>query len=153
MYNDPSSRGSSDIASTGDEAKISPVQTSVRLVSLIDYEYSGYNPRGYDVGNHFCEWMADYATAEPHALKLERYPTMEERQTFCRAYLGAMHNVSCVGLPSAGSRAAHECHGMLRVPRYHSHTHTPRPPRRAHILNVGGAGNLAAAAAVCWVFV
>ncbi|CAN0564832.1 unnamed protein product, partial [Ectocarpus sp. 12 AP-2014] len=62
-------------------------------VSLIDYEYAGYNPRGFDVGNHFCEWMADYSTAEPHVLDLERYPSRQERRTFSRAYLGAMNGV------------------------------------------------------------
>ncbi|CAN0580153.1 unnamed protein product, partial [Ectocarpus sp. 12 AP-2014] len=64
------------------------------VVSLIDYEYAGYNPRGFDVGNHFCEWMADYSTAEPHVLDLERYPSRQERRTFSRAYLAAMNGVS-----------------------------------------------------------
>ncbi|GMF35238.1 unnamed protein product [Phytophthora lilii] len=27
---------------------------------LIDFEYTSYNPRGYDLGNHFCEWAYDY---------------------------------------------------------------------------------------------
>eukprot|EP00903_Cladosiphon_okamuranus_P017687 g16286.t1 len=67
--------------------------TSGPMVSLIDYEYSGYNPRGFDVGNHFCEWMADYASPQPHELDLERYPSPEERRSFCRAYLGAMNGV------------------------------------------------------------
>lgn len=62
-------------------------------LSLIDYEYAGYNPRGFDVGNHFCEWMADYATAEPHVLDLDKYPSVEERRRFCAAYLVAMNGV------------------------------------------------------------
>ncbi|CAM9210738.1 unnamed protein product [Scytosiphon promiscuus] len=70
-----------------------PPGRSCRSVSLIDYEYSGHNPRGFDVGNHFCEWMADYSTAQPHVLDLERYPSAEERRLFCRAYLGAMNGV------------------------------------------------------------
>lgn len=24
---------------------------------LIDYEYANYNYRGFDIGNHFCEWV------------------------------------------------------------------------------------------------
>lgn len=23
----------------------------------VDYEYAGFNYRGYDIANHFCEWM------------------------------------------------------------------------------------------------
>lgn len=70
-----------------------PASTARPIVSLIDYEYSGYNPRGFDVGNHFCEWTADYATPQPHELDLERYPSPEERRSFCGAYLGAMNGV------------------------------------------------------------
>ncbi|KAF3836844.1 hypothetical protein F7725_004308, partial [Dissostichus mawsoni] len=33
--------------------------TTDRLM-LIDFEYSSYNYRGFDFGNHFCEWMYDY---------------------------------------------------------------------------------------------
>eukprot|EP00904_Undaria_pinnatifida_P013937 jgi/Undpi1/9674/HiC_scaffold_27.g12130.m1 len=95
---------SSAAASTGDAARKTagangdtpapfPSQTSGRPVSLIDYEYSGYNPRGFDVGNHFCEWMADYAAEESHKLDLERYPSMEERRRYCRAYLGTINGV------------------------------------------------------------
>lgn len=68
-------------------------QSPRRLVSLIDYEYSGYNPRGFDIGNHFCEWMTDYAAEESHVLDLERYPSVEERRRYCRAYLGTINGV------------------------------------------------------------
>lgn len=80
----------------------SPPGESCPAVSLIDYEYSGHNPRGFDVGNHFCEWMADYSTAEPHVLDLDGYPSPEERRLFSRAYLGAMHGVSTQ--PDVGSQ-------------------------------------------------
>lgn len=66
---------------------------SPRLLSLIDYEYAGFSPRGFDLGNHFCEWMADYSTDEPHVIDLERYPSIEERRSFCRSYLGTIHGV------------------------------------------------------------
>ncbi|CAM9774066.1 unnamed protein product, partial [Phaeothamnion confervicola] len=46
---------------------------------LIDYEYSGYNPRGYDIANHFCEWMADYHSAEPHRLDTAKFPTISQQ--------------------------------------------------------------------------
>ncbi|CBN79735.1 choline/ethanolamine kinase [Ectocarpus siliculosus] len=88
LYNDKSS------ASAKIPPKLSgPTESPRPVVSLIDYEYAGYNPRGFDVGNHFCEWMADYSTAEPHVLDLERYPSPQERRAFSRAYLGAMNGV------------------------------------------------------------
>lgn len=71
-----------------------PAVLPVARLCLIDYEYSGYNPRGFDLGNHFCEWMADYEQAEPHLLDLGKYPSAEEKRRFCRAYLGAILAVS-----------------------------------------------------------
>ncbi|KAI9919157.1 hypothetical protein PsorP6_011290 [Peronosclerospora sorghi] len=58
-------------------------------VVLIDFEYTSYNPRGYDVGNHFCEWAYDYhKTVNPHLGDFKnKYPTADEQRTFCRAYL------------------------------------------------------------------
>eukprot|EP01133_Synstelium_polycarpum_P004365 gene4365-5100_t len=47
-----------------------------------DFEYSGYNYRGFDIGNFFCEYSGldlDYT----------RYPTMETQKDFLRQYLGA----------------------------------------------------------------
>ncbi|XP_048659119.1 choline/ethanolamine kinase isoform X9 [Marmota marmota marmota] len=31
---------------------------------LVDFEYSSYNYRGFDIGNHFCEWVYDYTHEE-----------------------------------------------------------------------------------------
>jgi thiamine kinase-like enzyme len=31
---------------------------------FIDYEYGCYNYRGFDFGNHFCEWTLDYTVEE-----------------------------------------------------------------------------------------
>lgn len=59
-------------------------------VVLIDFEYTSYNPRGYDLGNHFCEWMYDYhRTVNPHLADFAKYPTAEQQRHFCRAYLSA----------------------------------------------------------------
>ncbi|CAM9575799.1 unnamed protein product [Discosporangium mesarthrocarpum] len=66
---------------------------SGKEVSLIDFEFSGYNPRGYDLGNHFCEWMANYGTPVPHLIDLKLFPTREERWGFCQAYLAASHEI------------------------------------------------------------
>lgn len=31
---------------------------------IIDFEYGSYNYRGFDFGNHFCEWTLDYTATE-----------------------------------------------------------------------------------------
>jgi len=56
---------------------------------IIDFEFGGYNYRGFDLANHFCEWIFDYNTPElPHfTVNISKYPTKEERTTFIRAYL------------------------------------------------------------------
>ncbi|KAI9276273.1 kinase-like domain-containing protein [Sporodiniella umbellata] len=53
---------------------------------VIDFEYAGYNPRGYDIANHFCEWMYDYHSQEPHTMNPENYPKAEEQMRFLSAY-------------------------------------------------------------------
>ncbi|KAJ2546549.1 hypothetical protein EV175_005555 [Coemansia sp. RSA 1933] len=56
-------------------------------IEIVDFEFSGYNYRGFDIANHFCEWMYDYSSKNPHLLDLERYPTTEERHNFLRSYV------------------------------------------------------------------
>ncbi|TYZ58651.1 hypothetical protein PybrP1_009238 [[Pythium] brassicae (nom. inval.)] len=52
--------------------------------------YTSYNPRGFDLGNHFCEWAFDYhKTVNPHLGDFAKYPTVEQQRAFCRAYLEA----------------------------------------------------------------
>ncbi|KAL8159935.1 hypothetical protein V2J09_001472 [Rumex salicifolius] len=58
-------------------------------ITLIDYEYSSYNPIAYDLANHFCEMAADYHSETPHILDYEKYPDLEERRRFARAYLSS----------------------------------------------------------------
>ncbi|XP_068168633.1 choline/ethanolamine kinase [Antennarius striatus] len=62
--------------------------SSDRLM-LIDFEYSSYNYRGFDFGNHFCEWMYDYTYDQWPFYKStpENYPTREQQLYFIRAYL------------------------------------------------------------------
>ncbi|XP_060158830.1 choline kinase alpha isoform X6 [Globicephala melas] len=48
---------------------------------LIDFEYSSYNYRGFDIGNHFCEWMYDY-NYEKYPLfraNILKYPTRKQQ--------------------------------------------------------------------------
>ncbi|RDX61206.1 putative choline kinase 2, partial [Mucuna pruriens] len=56
-------------------------------VTIIDYEYAAYNPIAFDIANHFCEMAANYHTEEPHILDYSKYPDLEERQRFVKAYL------------------------------------------------------------------
>ncbi|KAK6928948.1 hypothetical protein RJ641_005153 [Dillenia turbinata] len=58
-----------------------------RSITLIDYEYTSYNPIAYDIANHFCEMAADYHTDTPHILDYSKYPGLEERQRFLAVYL------------------------------------------------------------------
>ncbi|KAM6961424.1 choline/ethanolamine kinase [Aplochiton taeniatus] len=62
--------------------------SSERLM-LIDFEYSSYNYRGFDFGNHFCEWMYDYTYDQWPFYKAtpESYPSKEQQLHFIRSYL------------------------------------------------------------------
>ncbi|XP_020224716.1 probable choline kinase 2 [Cajanus cajan] len=56
-------------------------------VTIIDYEYASYNHVAFDIANHFCEMAANYHTEEPHILDYTKYPDLEERRRFVKAYL------------------------------------------------------------------
>mmetsp|Transcript_6058 Transcript_6058/g.16967 ORF Transcript_6058/g.16967 Transcript_6058/m.16967 type:complete len:517 (+) Transcript_6058:59-1609(+) len=53
-------------------------------VRLIDFEYSGLNPRGADIANTFCE-HCNMNNLEPNYG--EQYPTDKQQDTFLRAYI------------------------------------------------------------------
>uniref|UniRef100_A0A674N3I8 ethanolamine kinase n=1 Tax=Takifugu rubripes TaxID=31033 RepID=A0A674N3I8_TAKRU len=57
------------------------VHTSADRLMLIDFEYSSYNYRGFDFGNHFCEWMYDYTYDQWPFYKAspEKYPTRQQQ--------------------------------------------------------------------------
>ncbi|KAG2171808.1 hypothetical protein INT43_008188 [Umbelopsis isabellina] len=61
---------------------------------LVDYEYAGYNYAAFDIGNHWCEWTADYHSSDPAQLYLDRYPNEEEQLRFVRAYLRERHSAN-----------------------------------------------------------
>uniref|UniRef100_A0A8C2X8Z8 Ethanolamine kinase n=1 Tax=Cyclopterus lumpus TaxID=8103 RepID=A0A8C2X8Z8_CYCLU len=56
---------------------------------LIDFEYSSYNYRGFDIGNHFCEWMYDYSCEEFPFFKVnaQAYPSKAQQLHFIESYL------------------------------------------------------------------
>eukprot|EP00850_Spirogloea_muscicola_P019104 SM000183S03998 [mRNA] locus=s183:163671:165937:- [translate_table: standard] len=68
------------------------------ILTLIDYEYAGYNPVAYDIANHFCEMAADYHTPTPHILDYSKYPGLIERRQFVQSYMAAAgHGFSYLG--------------------------------------------------------
>ncbi|XP_078667988.1 choline/ethanolamine kinase-like isoform X1 [Branchiostoma floridae x Branchiostoma belcheri] len=65
-------------------------------VTVIDYEYSAYNYRGFDFANHFCEWAMDYNhpkwpyfTIDPAA-----WPSRKQQLHFLDAYLSESSETS-----------------------------------------------------------
>ncbi|XP_040104659.1 choline/ethanolamine kinase-like [Oryx dammah] len=56
---------------------------------LVDFEYSSYNYRGFDIGNHFCEWVYDYTHEERPFYKAQpaNYPTEGQQLHFIRHYM------------------------------------------------------------------
>uniref|UniRef100_A0A3Q3J0G5 Ethanolamine kinase n=1 Tax=Monopterus albus TaxID=43700 RepID=A0A3Q3J0G5_MONAL len=66
-------------------------QTSEQKLMLIDFEYSSYNYRGFDIGNHFCEWMYDYTCDEFPFFKVDpqAYPSKAQQLHFIEGYLRA----------------------------------------------------------------
>ncbi|KAM9301588.1 choline kinase alpha-like isoform 2-T2 [Gastrophryne carolinensis] len=56
---------------------------------LIDFEYSSYNYRGFDIGNHFCEWMYDYTHEKFPFFKanFSRYPSKKQQLHFIASYM------------------------------------------------------------------
>lgn len=55
-------------------------------VCLIDFEYCSYNYRGFDVANHFCEWVYEYKLpVDPYfTVARENYPGKDKQVTdFC----------------------------------------------------------------------
>uniref|UniRef100_H3DKR0 Ethanolamine kinase n=1 Tax=Tetraodon nigroviridis TaxID=99883 RepID=H3DKR0_TETNG len=73
--------------------------TSANKLMLIDFEYSSYNYRGFDFGNHFCEWMYDYTYDQWPFYKAspENYPSRQQQLHFIRAYLAEQRRQSCGG--------------------------------------------------------
>ncbi|XP_001367466.2 choline kinase alpha [Monodelphis domestica] len=61
---------------------------------LIDFEYSSYNYRGFDIGNHFCEWMYDYTYEKFPFFRanIPKYPTKKQQLHFISNYLAVSHN-------------------------------------------------------------
>ncbi|XP_077451603.1 choline/ethanolamine kinase isoform X2 [Stigmatopora argus] len=83
---------------------------------LIDFEYSSYNYRGFDFGNHFCEWMYDYTYDQWPFYKAtpEDYPSREQQLHFIRSYLLEQQS----GLEPSGDQRPIEEDLIIEANRY-----------------------------------
>ena len=58
------------------------VDDNARQLKFIDYEYSGYNYRGFDLGAFLAEWSG---------LDYKNYPSKEKQLKFFQSYLKAVN--------------------------------------------------------------
>ncbi|TRY66392.1 hypothetical protein DNTS_003357 [Danionella cerebrum] len=67
--------------------------TERKKLMLIDFEYSSYNYRGFDIGNFFCEWTYDYTYDRfPYFINTTKnYPTRSQQMDFFQLYLLESH--------------------------------------------------------------
>ncbi|KAJ0241107.1 choline kinase 1 [Hirschfeldia incana] len=70
------------------------IDEETNAITIIDYEYSSFNPIAYDIANHFCEMAANYHSDTPHVLDYTLYPGEEERRRFISTYLGSTGNAT-----------------------------------------------------------
>ncbi|XP_077451604.1 choline/ethanolamine kinase isoform X3 [Stigmatopora argus] len=91
-------------------------QNPTDRLMLIDFEYSSYNYRGFDFGNHFCEWMYDYTYDQWPFYKAtpEDYPSREQQLHFIRSYLLEQQS----GLEPSGDQRPIEEDLIIEANRY-----------------------------------
>ncbi|XP_031632380.1 choline/ethanolamine kinase isoform X2 [Contarinia nasturtii] len=72
-----------------DQSQFSAETNNEPELMIIDFEYCAYNYRGFDLANHFIEWMMDYTIKEYPFFSYESdmYPNKEQQERFLRAYL------------------------------------------------------------------
>ncbi|KAI8784068.1 choline/ethanolamine kinase-like isoform X1 [Biomphalaria glabrata] len=60
-------------------------------MTIIDWEYGHYNYRGFDLGNHFNEWMFDYTMTDKPGFSFvcSNFPSKEKQFQFFKTYLKA----------------------------------------------------------------
>lgn len=64
---------------------------------VIDYEFSSYNYRAFDLANHFLEWTFDYTNGSYpfYFCTKEQFPTTEQSQEFLSTYLKKLYELDC----------------------------------------------------------
>ncbi|XP_036918419.1 choline kinase alpha isoform X3 [Sturnira hondurensis] len=93
-------------------------ESETQKLMLIDFEYSSYNYRGFDIGNHFCEWMYDY-TYEKYPFfraNILKFPTKKQQLHFISSYLAAFPSES--GNLSNEEKAVMEEEMLVEVNRF-----------------------------------
>ncbi|VDL62461.1 unnamed protein product [Nippostrongylus brasiliensis] len=80
--------GDGSIKSTSDSPVVDPLV-------FIDFEYCSYNYRGFDLGNHACEYGFDYNCDEAPYYKIysELFDVVDDRRSFCKAYLDEVYKM------------------------------------------------------------
>lgn len=63
-----------------------------RLI-IVDYEYASLNYRGFDIGDHWMEWCADYHGPHPEDMDWSKYPDLSARTSWATSYLAASKNI------------------------------------------------------------
>lgn len=90
---DDLAKKTSKLSIGGQNSEVVPLVTDLNFqydksLVVIDFEYSGANIPAYDITNHFCEWMYDYADPETsYKTNDDRYPTKEEIINFLNSYV------------------------------------------------------------------
>jgi len=72
-----------NILYTAQESINKRLHDSVPTITFLDLEYADYDYRGFDLGNHFCEWSG-------LTLDFSKYPTKDQRREFLRHYLHSL---------------------------------------------------------------
>jgi len=64
------------------------------VIHFIDFEYSAYNNRAFDIANHFSEWMMNNDVDEYPGFAVDEsaYPSKTEQRQFIQAYLNSNRN-------------------------------------------------------------
>ncbi|XP_062990530.1 choline/ethanolamine kinase [Elgaria multicarinata webbii] len=96
--------------------------SSDRLM-LIDFEYSSYNYRGFDIANHFCEWVYNYAHDQWPFYKSspENYPSRCQQLHFIRCYLEEAAGKNAPLSPSEQERI--EAEMLVEISRFTMASH------------------------------
>ena len=76
-------------AGEGGAGSVGKVAGPLGEVKVVDYEYGGYNYRGFDWGNFFCEIACDnFVEQYPgFCLNPDKYPSDEQQKVLLQAYL------------------------------------------------------------------
>ena len=92
----PSSAGRALTSSHSPPPSSSSSPYSGWRLHMIDFEYSSYNPRGFDLGNHACEHYIDYAHSDwpGFIIKPQRFPSDLHLSRFLRVYLTHFRHVT-----------------------------------------------------------